>query len=94
MYLGLARRDLVESWRSRPDRPEAASEMITVSEDAPAPAESERLWFDRTVAARMDYWPAYSTRLCRMLPRWGGSYDEMLDFDEERKRGAPTDPSS
>ncbi len=82
-YLTLARRDLVEAWRLRPDRPEAAYEMMSVAEDAPEPGESGRLWFDRAVAARMDYWPAYNARLNRLLPRWGGSHKEMLDFGQE-----------
>jgi hypothetical protein len=79
----LARRDLEESWRLRPDRPESAYEMIQVSVDAPHEGEGPRLWFDRTVQAQMDFTPAYETMWVLLLPRWGGSYEQMLAFGRE-----------
>ena len=79
----LARRDLEEAWRLRPDRPEAAYEMISASTDSPAAGESARFWFDRAVAAQMDFIPAYTTLLKDLLPRWGGSYEQMLAFGRE-----------
>ena len=79
----LARRDLEESWRLRPDRPEAAYEMIQVSQDAEKDGEDCRFWFDRTVRAQMDFTPAYEAMRVHLLPRWGGSYAEMLSFARE-----------
>ncbi|MET0554134.1 MAG: hypothetical protein ABW221_13915 [Vicinamibacteria bacterium] len=79
----LARRDLEESWRLRPDRPEAAVELITVAEDDPREGEDARFWFDRTVAAQMDYLGAYDTVRVRLLPRWGGSHERMFSFGRE-----------
>jgi hypothetical protein len=79
----LARTDLVEAWRLRPDRPEAAFLMMGVSEDDPVPGENPRLWFDRTIAAQLDYLGAYGDMLRLLLPRWGGSHEEMLAFGRE-----------
>lgn len=78
-----ASRDLIHAWELRPDRPEAAYDMISTSEDTPQPGADARTWFDRAVAAQFDYWPAYELRLARLLPRWGGSYEQMLAFASE-----------
>lgn len=81
--LALARTDLEASWRARPDRPEASSRMIGVALSDGRPGESPRLWFDRTVAARIDYGPAYDALINSLRGRWGGSEDEMLAFAHE-----------
>ena len=81
--LALARKDLEASWRKRPDRPEAASRMILVSKADRQPGESPRLWFDRTVAARIDYMLAYAALIDSLRERWGGSEDELLAFARE-----------
>ncbi len=79
-----ARTDLVESWRLAPDRAEAASTMIQVAVDLPEPGENSRLWFDRSVAAQLDYVPAYERQMRLLKPRWsGGSYEERLRFARE-----------
>jgi len=80
--MALARRDLKVSWQARPDGPEAASRMIGVTMADGDPGETPRLWFDRVVAARIDYMPAYgalinslrgvlerSTEVVQHLPR-------------------------
>jgi tetratricopeptide (TPR) repeat protein len=79
----LARNELVRSYQLRPDRPEAAREMIEVTQAVPAPGETARTWFDRAIAAEFDYFPAYNSLLNSTLPRWGGSYQQMLAFGRE-----------
>lgn len=80
-HLGRAREPLTRSWQARPDRPEAATAMITVvTGGAGAGEETERLWFDRAVAAHFDYYPAYVALMWALRPRWGGSHAEMLAF--------------
>ena len=63
----------------RPEFPEAAAEMITVCM-ALRDNREERQWFDRAVAAQFDYIPAYRKYLWALRPRWGGSYEQMLQF--------------
>jgi hypothetical protein len=79
----LARRDLEESYALRPDRPEASRQLMTLAGDDPKPGQTERMWFDRAIAAQLDYLPAYEAYWTRLLPRWGGSYDEMLSLGRE-----------
>jgi hypothetical protein len=79
-----ARQELVEAWKQQPDHYEAAYWMMLVSRDDPVPDESPRLWFDRAIAARLDALGAYEDMLGgQLLPRWGGSYEEILGFGRE-----------
>ena len=82
--MALARKDFESSWKARPDRPEAASSMIQLtSAGGGLPGETPRLWFDRTVAARMDYLPAYSEMISALRERWGGNPGDLLAFARE-----------
>jgi hypothetical protein len=81
--MALARKDLEASWRARPDRPEASSRMIGVTMADGEPDETPRLWFDRTVAARLDYMPAYGALISSLRGRWGGTAGELLAFARE-----------
>jgi hypothetical protein len=56
--------------------------MITVCMGEGQQAEA-RLWFDRAVAARFDYEPAYVSYLSLLMPRWGGSPQKLLAFGTE-----------
>lgn len=80
-HLGKAAPLLRRSWELRPDCPQAASKMIAVVMGGGGePGETERLWFDRAVAAQFDYAPAYHAMAWALRPRWGGSHEEMLAF--------------
>jgi hypothetical protein len=82
--MALARKDLEASWRARPDRPEAASVMIdVVMAEGGGPGETTRLWFDRSVAARLDYERAYSKLIVSLSSRWGGEEGELLNLARE-----------
>lgn len=77
-----AARDLfTKAWKLKPEVPYAAAEMITVAatvEDGSAG--NMREWFDRAVAARFDYFPAYGSLTWFLRPRWGGSVGKMAAF--------------
>jgi hypothetical protein len=75
-HISLAREHLTKAHEMRPNFPEAANSMITVSM-----AESsgeQRMWFDRAVAAEFDYAPAYENLSQALQPRWGGSHEALL----------------
>ena len=78
-----ARKSLRESWRLRPDRPEAATTMIGVVLGGAEEGETPRLWFDRAVAARFDYMPAYDNLQNALRWRWSGDPDALLAFARE-----------
>lgn len=78
-----ARHELEQAWELAPDYPFAASKMISVAmADSDDPVVEMRLWFDRSIAAQCDYWPAYNNWLWGMHPRWHGNHDAMLEFGE------------
>jgi len=72
-----------EAWRLHPEYPEPASDMIRVAMGGGVETEAPRAWFDRAVAAQMDYQPAYDALEWALVPRWGGSVDELYDFGVE-----------
>ncbi len=80
-HLEQAREHLTEAYRLDPARPEAATQMITVAMGGyAAEGQDERYWFDRAVAAQMDWASAYSKFTYALRPRWGGSHQAMYAF--------------
>ena len=80
-HLVKARDALTAAWKLRPDYPESAGYMITVAMGGESRLnEDPRQWFDRAVAAQIDYQLAYDRYLNTLLPRWGGSTAQMHQF--------------
>jgi hypothetical protein len=75
--LALARASLGAAWDLRPERPEPAALMITVSMGCGSYDDCVT-WFNRAVAVQMDYPAAYSALSFASRPRWGGSYARMF----------------
>jgi hypothetical protein len=83
-HLTKARDALVAAHKLRPDFPEAATRMITVAMGAGEElGEDEREWFDRAIAAQIDFMPAWYTLSGALLPRWGGSHEAMYALAKE-----------
>jgi hypothetical protein len=76
-HLEQARTNLVAAWKLRPDLPHAPSRMITVAMGESG-AEEMREWFDHTLAAQIDYTPAWNSMRFGLRPRWHGSHQAML----------------
>ncbi len=83
-HLGLARDHLTKAWELHPEYPEAAAKMITVTAAGSLDDElSPRDWFDRAIAAQIDYPGAYDSYVYFLRPRWGGGTNEMYKFAVE-----------
>ena len=83
-HLAEARHDLVDSWKANPGRPEAAARMIkVVMAENDSHGESERLWFDRSVAAQFDFEKAYFNMAWALRPRWNGSLKALMAFGQQ-----------
>jgi hypothetical protein len=83
MNLAKARTMLIKSWELNPRDPGAAALMIDVAMGDGGGKKEMRLWFDRSVAAQMDFFEAYRALLWALRPRWHGSHEEMLLFGDE-----------
>lgn len=82
-HLADARRWLTHAWELRPDRPEAAAQMVTVAMGGGAgPGETTETWLERARAAVCDHDFALNCYVRSLLPRWGGSHAEMFAFAE------------
>jgi len=82
-FLGKARTYLEKAYELHPEYPQAASFMIEVSKGAPKAGETERQWFDRAVAAQLDWMPAYHGMVGALNRWWGGSRKAQLAFAKE-----------
>ena len=78
-HLVEARRNLTKAWELRPDLPLAANRMMTVALGMSDITEM-RKWFDRAVAAQVDYPGVWKSMRWGLRPRWHGSRDAMLAF--------------
>ena len=81
-HLSTAGERLSASWQKKPEFPFAAATMIIVVTAAEAET-TARQWFDRSVAAQIDFGAAYAKYSWSLQPRWGGSLAAMLAFGEE-----------
>ena len=81
--LAKAREHFTKAWELNPKDPAAAAYMIEVAMGDGGDKQEMRRWFDRSVAAEMDYWEAYRSLMWALRPRWHGSHEEMLQFGDE-----------
>ncbi|HTB83032.1 MAG TPA: GYF domain-containing protein [Candidatus Sulfotelmatobacter sp.] len=78
-HLNLARESLTEAWQLNPKEPLAPCRMMTVALGDGSITEM-REWFDKTVAAQIDYPGAWKEMRWGLRPRWYGDYESMLAF--------------
>ena len=76
-HLAEARKVLTQAWNLQPGFPQAPCLMMTVAL-GDSGVDEMRLWFDRTVAAQIDYREAWSEMRWGLRPRWYGSDAAML----------------
>ncbi|MDB5295500.1 MAG: hypothetical protein JWO31_1483 [Phycisphaerales bacterium] len=80
-HLSTARDHFAAAWKLDPTFPQSAAEMITVAMgDGDALNEKPLDWFARALEAQVDFVSAYDLMRGALLPRWGGSYPEMLQL--------------
>ncbi|QDU64350.1 hypothetical protein Pan216_52400 [Planctomycetes bacterium Pan216] len=87
-YFGLhqeaSRAYYLDAWDRHPELPEGARQLARLSISRGGVAdETMRFWFDETVAAQFDYYPAYEHMRWGKRPRWGGTHHEMIAFGVE-----------
>jgi hypothetical protein len=78
--LAAARRASSRAWAIEPSLPMAPTQMIEVALGEESGIAEMRMWFDRAVAAQIDYPRAWSAMRNGLRPRWYGSPAAMLEF--------------
>lgn len=68
------------AWSLHPELPYAPNNLISAALASSHGGETSHFWFLRTLDAQFDYYDAYVTMLHTLLPRWGGSHEQMLSF--------------
>ncbi len=87
-YLNAAVADIDEAIRLDPKDPYAfwlKLRILTGDGNTPEAAAA----FQQAIAAFPDYYSVYETRLDNLVPKWGGSIDEMYDFVDKYAASAP-----
>ena len=86
-HLARAREYLTKAWQLEPRLPDPAYDMITVTMgDGGAGGDTLRTWFDRARQAKFDERAARVRISWGLRPRWGGSWDQMLELGRECAR--------
>jgi hypothetical protein len=75
--LAEARKVLPQAWKLQPDFPMAPCLMMKVSL-GDSGIQEMRVWFDRTLAAQIDYPDAWSEMRWGLRPRWHGNLEALL----------------
>jgi len=88
-WLRLARADLEEAARRRPDDPNAAAALITVAKGQGSPREAMEAWFRAALRADAAASRAYRAKMAYLLPKWNGSEEEAELFAAECERMSP-----
>jgi hypothetical protein len=81
--LDLASDALVKAWNMAPDRPEAATQMITVELGQGKGRDVMEMWFARAMSANPNNKAACEAKLYYLLPKWYGSADDAIQFGHE-----------
>jgi hypothetical protein len=76
---------LTKAWELRPQWPEAAEELISITNGytETSPSRDEAFWFNEVISARIDDEQGYIRFANALKPRWGGSIESMyalMDF--------------
>lgn len=83
-HMELSADNFREAMKQRPRDPFAPWQLFSLSvahRDPKDPMPKD--WFEKTIAIRFDYEPAYGEAIRYLQPRWGGSHQEMLQFGEQ-----------
>lgn len=68
------------AWVLRPDAPEASAYLLGITMTCTDTGEPASVWLKRTLDARFDNLPGFRFVMNGMLPRWGGSHEQMIEF--------------
>ncbi len=82
-HLRAARTAYVSAHRAKPDRPDAAVAMITLtmgnSEDN---TKDIHYWFDEALNAEIDNPTAYNKYIYALMPKWLGSHEQLMELGQ------------
>jgi hypothetical protein len=81
--LGQARAALERSWDLDPTNARVAAQMITVCMGQGRDRGEMERWFTRAMKADPDCFAACENKIRYLLPKWGGSAEEVLAFGRE-----------
>lgn len=70
----------MRAWKLRPSSPVAVRELLGISLTGGNTGEKPFVWLDRVLDAQFDHLSSFRSLMNGLLPRWGGSHQQMLAF--------------
>lgn len=70
----------MKAWKLRPESPIAVRELLGISLTGGNTGEKPLVWLDRVLDAQFDHLSSFRSLMNGLLPRWGGSHQQMLAF--------------
>ena len=78
-YCQISTKHYEKAWEINPRFPESACALIDIS-NLGYSGNSEDHWFQKAIEHEKGYFPAYSMRFHSLLPKWGGSHEELFEL--------------
>ena len=79
-YRAIAVDHYQKAWKLNPERPVAARELLGITLTGGDTGAGPLTWLQRVQAAQFDSLSAFRSVMNGMLPRWGGTHEQMLAF--------------
>ena len=73
---------LLKADEINPHYPESSFQMMSIALDGDTEKPIE-WWFRETVERQFDYYQAYDMQMKSLMPRWGGSHEELMEFGRQ-----------
>lgn len=71
-----------KAYECNPLFPESATALAQITQLGYS-GKPDGYWFSKAIEHESDFYPAYSRRIYSLVPRWGGSVEEMIEFGRE-----------
>ncbi len=87
--LRISEKSLIRAFELNPTDPRAAASLIIIAMALGQERSQMEKWFEKAVEADPQYYYAYRGKLTYLMPKWGGSREEMFTFARESVKNSP-----
>lgn len=81
-HIEVARKHFLEAFNSDPNCPEPAARLISIAMTGKSRMDPWE-WFDRCLNIQIDYYRPYAFMNNYLLPKWGGSYEQIIELGRQ-----------
>jgi len=82
-------KSLIRAFELNPTDPRAAASLIIIAKALSQGRSQMEKWFEKAMEADSQYYDAYVNKLTYLMPKWGGSREEMFAFARKSVKNSP-----